>query len=107
MSSRGRVAPSIGRGEHGDRFAALVDDDGRPPAAVLRRREAAAAARRRRNALADVLAGIAIGLVVWLLGFGLAPMGLLALVVLVLCARSYRGSRRWARRRRRTPGLTR
>ncbi|MHB8492544.1 MAG: hypothetical protein ACYDA6_10095 [Solirubrobacteraceae bacterium] len=101
MSGRPRLGMEEGRRDVDGHAGPFVSDMfSATPRAVLQRRESAAAARRRRNALTDVLIGVAVGLLVWLLGFGLAPLGLLAFVVLVLCARSYRSARRRRRRRR-------
>lgn len=59
------------------------------PPSLIRRRESAARARRRRLVLLDVVLGALIGLFVLLLGFGLAPVGIIALLVLVGCGLSY------------------
>jgi hypothetical protein len=43
--------------------------------------------------LVDVALGVAIGLVLLALGFGLAPLGIVAALVLVVCGASYALSR--------------
>lgn len=61
---------------------------------VRRRRDAARAARRRRLALIDVVLGVALGALVLILGFGVAPAGILALLVLIFCIGSFALDRR-------------
>lgn len=61
---------------------------------VRRRRDAARAARRRRLALIDVVLGVALGALVLILGFGVAPAGILALLVLIVCIGSFALGRR-------------
>jgi hypothetical protein len=69
------------------------------PASTRRRREVAALARRRRLLLMDVALGGCVGLIALLAGFGLAPVGIVALLVLLFCVGSYAVSRpRRARR---------
>jgi hypothetical protein len=61
---------------------------------VDRRRDAARAARRRRLALVDALLGVALAVLVLILGLGVAPAGILALLVLIVCAGSFALGRR-------------
>ena len=68
------------------------------PRSVHRRRQTALLARRRRIALLDTILGALVGVLVLALGFGLAPVGMVALLVLVACAVSYARGRRRARR---------
>jgi hypothetical protein len=70
-----------------------------PPAIRARREAARSAARRRRLVLADVALGVVIAVVLLLIGFGLAPLGIVAVLVLAACGISYA-----IRRVRRTDG---
>lgn len=64
-----------------------------------RRREAALAVRRRRLLVIDLAAGAAVALVLLALGLGLAPEGLIGLLVLVVVGCSFWVERRRGRRR--------
>jgi Flp pilus assembly protein TadB len=55
---------------------------------IRRRRKAATLARRRRLALFDVALGALVGIVLLLI-FGLAPVAIVAVFVLLACAISY------------------
>lgn len=65
-----------------------------PSASVLRRRQVAAQARRRRLLLADVALGAVVALLALVLGPGLAPAAIGALLVLGGCAVSLARERR-------------
>ena len=68
--------------------------------AIRARREAARSARRRRRlALVDVALGGVIAVALLLIGFGLAPLGIVAVLMLAACGISYA-----IRRVRRTDG---
>jgi hypothetical protein len=58
-----------------------------------RRREAAKIARTRRLALSDVVIGATIGLVLVVIGLGLAPVGIAGALLLIVCGGSYAFSR--------------
>lgn len=88
---RGRAAA-----ENGDGMASA--DALAVPRSVRRRRQSALLARRRRIALLDTILGALVGVLVLALGFGLAPVGMVALLVLVGCAASYLRSSRRGRR---------
>lgn len=68
-----------------------------PSASILRRRQAAAQARRRRLLLTDLALGATVALLVLLLGSGLAPLTIGALLVLAACAVSWAYERRQRR----------
>jgi Flp pilus assembly protein TadB len=61
---------------------------------IRRRRESAVVVHRRRLALLDVALGAAIGVLLLLLGLGLAPLGIVAVLVLAVCGVSYALGRR-------------
>jgi hypothetical protein len=68
--------------------------EGPLPPGIRARREAARNARRRRRlVLTDVAVGGLIALALLLIGFGLAPLGIVALLVLAACGISYGISR--------------
>jgi hypothetical protein len=58
-----------------------------------RRREAATIARSRRLALTDVVIGATIGLLLVVVGLGLAPVGIAGALLLIVCGGSYAFSR--------------
>ena len=82
------------------------DVGARIPAPIRRRREAATAVQRRRQMVTDLAVGVLVAAVVLALSLGLAPVGAVAIVTLVVSAASYPLAGRRLRRRlaRSSPG---
>jgi hypothetical protein len=71
------------------------------PDPIRRRRELSASVRRRRLVVVDIAVGVALAAIVLLLGFGLAPVGIVAALVLIGIGLSSVIAHRRAKRARR------